>query len=318
MRYNFCTYFDSNYLFKALAMYRSLCRQTMDFKLWVLCFDDKVYEMLSLMALENVELIALSDFEDDDLLKVKAARSKVEYCWTCTPSLPLYILKKHPDLEIATYIDADLYFYSNPKVIFAEFGDSSIMLIEHRYPDKVEYMVNRFGRFCVQFMAFRNDNNGIDALEWWRERCLEWCRYEPEDGKFGDQKYLDDWESRFKGVCVIQNKGAGLAPWNIYGHHLSTDGGRIKVDDDELVFYHFQYLMIYRGRIIQLGHIRLAREHKRLLYEPYIREIFDAVGYVKALDSSFSAGIMPLRFKSIKDIFWAGRGLIRGNFTMSG
>jgi len=61
--YYFCTYFDSNYLIKGLALYRSLVRHAMPFRLWVLCFDDLAYEALQKLALPEVDPISLRDFE---------------------------------------------------------------------------------------------------------------------------------------------------------------------------------------------------------------------------------------------------------------
>jgi hypothetical protein len=74
-------------------MYRSLLRQGDDFHLWIICFDDLVYELLNKLHLEKVTLIPLEQFEDEELLKIKPQRSRVEYCWTCTPSTALYVLK---------------------------------------------------------------------------------------------------------------------------------------------------------------------------------------------------------------------------------
>jgi len=100
-------------------MYKSLLLHvSQDFKLWILCFDELTNKLLSKMNLKNVELISLEEFEDEDLRGVKKDRSAVEYFWTCSPSFPLYILDRYPELDMITYIDADLYFYSDPFPIF--------------------------------------------------------------------------------------------------------------------------------------------------------------------------------------------------------
>ena len=43
MMLNFCTLFDSYYLYKGIALYRSLEQVSDDFTLYIFCFDDKAY-----------------------------------------------------------------------------------------------------------------------------------------------------------------------------------------------------------------------------------------------------------------------------------
>ena len=71
---NFCTYFDINYIHKGLALYDSLVNTGSEFKLWILCFDDKVYEVLRELNLPHAILISESEFEyKDDLFKAITA-----------------------------------------------------------------------------------------------------------------------------------------------------------------------------------------------------------------------------------------------------
>src|SRR6202011_2806436 len=104
MRY-FCTYFDHNYLARALVLYDSLKRNCADFKLWMLCMDEESYAALEKLKLPEVGLISLSELERDDplLRQAKTNRSPLEYYFTCTPSLPLFILGRNPDVDLITY-----------------------------------------------------------------------------------------------------------------------------------------------------------------------------------------------------------------------
>ena len=174
-----------------------------------------------------MRLIALEQFEagDSDLLKAKAERSLVEYFWTCTPSLPLFIFDHYPEVQLITYLDADLCFYADPQPIFDEMEDNSILIIDHRYPPEHAHLAAISGIYNVGLLAFRRDDRGLACLHWWRDRCLEWCFTRSEDGKFGDQKYLDDWPQRFSGVAVLQHKGAGLAPWNAAQYKQAWEAG---------------------------------------------------------------------------------------------
>ncbi|MCS7039631.1 MAG: hypothetical protein NZP34_08510 [Caldilineales bacterium] len=271
--YAFCTYFDRHYLTRGLALYESLRRHcARPFTLWILCFDDETYAVLSRLNLPSVRLIAQAEFEagDDALAAVKTARSRVEYYWTCTPSLPLYVLAHNPEVNLITYLDADLYFYGDPAPIYDELSDGSILIVEHRYAPEYVSLAATSGIYNVGWMSFRRDVRGLACLSWWRERCLEWCYAHYEDGKFGDQKYLDDWPQRFAGVVVLQHKGAGLAPWNLSQYRLTWCNGRLAVDGQPLIFFHFHNFRCVHERAVEpTGGYELPRVAIKHLFLPY-------------------------------------------------
>lgn len=295
MNHQFCTLFDRNYLYKGLTLYNSLLEHCPEFTLWILCMDEPTYETLARLNLAKAKLIRRTEFEDDELLKVKPTRTVAEYCWTCTPSLPLYVLKRNPSLETIAYLDADLFFFSNPAPIYEEFADNAIMIIEHRFPEHLKHLEEN-GIYNVQMLIFRNDASGLECLEWWRERCLEWCYYRLEDGKLGDQKYLDDWPVRFKGVHVLQHKGAGVALWNVMRYAVSKTKGKTFIDEAELVFYHFHgFSMLDNGeyRIGGNSNYPLTTRKIRLIYEPYVKAMRRAVRQVRKVDRQFNHGLYP-------------------------
>jgi hypothetical protein len=306
--YHFCTYFDRNYLTRGLALYESLrrhCRRP--FILWILCFDDETYDTLSRLNLPGVRLITQQEFEagDEALARAKADRSRVEYYWTCTPSLPLYVLRHNPQVDIITYLDADLYFYNDPQPIYDELKDGSVLIVEHRFPPKYEHLVSVYGIYNVSLLTFRQDNNGIECLQWWRERCLEWCHTDSNNGKFGDQKYLDDWLKRFRGVVVLQHKGAGLAPWNIFGHKVECGKISIIVDGAPLIFYHFHGYKHLMMPVVYSDPV--PPDQLRYLYFPY------AVALEKA-----RMQVASLRQESVTSVvsFFAP-DIVRGLLTQS-
>jgi hypothetical protein len=111
---NFCTLFDSNYLARGIALYRSLEKNCPSFHLYVFAFDDNCYEYLKKQQFSSLTPISLQEFEDEELLKIKPGRSAAEYCWTCTPSTIRYCIQRFK-LDACTYLDADMIFYSTPK-----------------------------------------------------------------------------------------------------------------------------------------------------------------------------------------------------------
>ena len=68
---------------------------------------------------------------------------------------------------------------------------------------------------------------------------MEWCFDRLEDGKFGDQKYLEMMSSLFDGVCNIITPGANIAPWNQGKLRFETVEGKLYVNGSNLIFYHF-------------------------------------------------------------------------------
>jgi hypothetical protein len=298
---HFCTLFDSNYLLKGVAMLRTLKQHCPDAHVHVLCMDVQTREILEQLGLPYVTCLSLSEVEDEALLAVKPGRSMAEYCWTLSPCLPWHVLQHNPDIDTITYLDADLYFYSPLQPLFDEIGDASIVIIEHRFPPALKHLeVN--GRFCVEWVGFRRDEQGLACLARWREQCIEWCFHRLEEERMGDQKYLDQWPDKYSGLHILQHAGAGIAPWNYSQYRFGPDGqGTITVDGAPLVFYHFhQFQLLSNGSFDRLsGSYRAMGTEPKTVYEAYEAALTGVLKDVRALRPGFSAGMKPvLRIKS--------------------
>ncbi|MGI8707383.1 MAG: glycosyl transferase [Actinomycetota bacterium] len=293
-QHQFCTLFDSNYLTRAVTMYRSLEEHCPAFHLTCVCFDDRAKELLDLLRLPQLSSVGLWELEasDPSLLSIKSDRTAVEYCWTSTPALPLFLFKRYANLSRVTYLDADLFFFSDPQPLFEEMGDNSVLITPHRFaPEYRHRMVN--GIYNVQFVSFRRDGRGLTCLRWWHDRCIEWCYARPEQGKLGDQKYLDDWPERFEGVHVLEHKGGGLAPWNASSYNVRAVDGRVFVDEDPLVFHHFHGLRIFkdRNRGWKSRGYRVPLGVRHLVYEPYLVAFERVLEEVRSVAPGFCHGM---------------------------
>lgn len=253
----FVTLFNSRYMSRGLVMYESMVNVMTDFILYIIAFDDKAYEKLKELNLKNVEVISLQEFEDEKLLIVKKERTAGEYCWTCSSKSILYILEKY-NVEQCTYIDADLYFFSDPTCLLDEMGDEeSVLITEHRYSDYCN-QAKTSGKYCVQFVTFKNNSEGLKVLKWWTDRCIEWCFSRLEDGKFGDQMYLDHFFELSDEIHELQNIGGGVAPWNASQYTFFTDKQNVlmrKKEDKKaipVVFYHFHALDFFDKDVVHL------------------------------------------------------------------
>ena len=293
---NYCTLFDRNYLYKGLTLYFSLKEHAGDFKLYILCMDDITLELLTRMSLPQVELISLAEFENEALLKAKKERTVTEYSWTCTSSLCYYMLQQKK-VDHIIYLDADLFFFNDPQTMFEEIDGASIAIIEHRSP--IKKYDDIVGKYNVGLIYFKNDDDGYDCCQWWAERVLEWCFYRYEDGKYGDQLYLNDWPTRFKNVRVIKHDGVGIAPWNLkVDYHVSQKDGKLFVNDLPLIFYHFHAFYLLRGNDFgrAVGYF-IPKQKGKLIYPPYIEQIKKSIEFVSKYDSQFHYGYKELPFK---------------------
>ena len=279
MRY-YCTYFDRHYLTRGLALLDSLRQhETSRFTLIVVCMDELTRTILTQLAIPELHLIPLHEIEhrDEALLSTKRSRSLVEYYWTMTPTIILRILERDRAIDLLTYLDADLFFFSSPQPIFDELGQNSILIHEHRFSKRQAHLAPHNGRFNVGLLSFRRDSRGLHVLRWWRERCLEWCFTRYEEGKMGDQLYLEDWPTRFAGVTILQHAGGGVGPWNHDQYQITRSSeGQVLVDRTEIVFYHFHSFKLASPELalpVAYAHYPLTLAGLRYCCVPYVHAL---------------------------------------------
>lgn len=277
MRY-YCTHFDINYIAHSLSLYHSLVTNGGDFTLFMFCMDDRSMDHLQKMNLSNAVLLSYTQLEAaiPGLAIAKSNRTHVEYFYTCSPASCYYVLQNFEKVDLITYLDADLFFYSSPEPLFAELQEASIGIIEHRF----HWLAKRnsvYGIFNVGWINFRKDKDGMNCLVDWMNDCIEWCYQRLEDDKYADQKYLDKWPEQYKDVKILYHKGGNLAVWNIGNYKLTLRGNDIFVDNDKLIFYHFASLKQVDEKIFTSDMsrvlVRTTRIIREKIYIPYIHSL---------------------------------------------
>jgi hypothetical protein len=235
--------------------------------------------------LENVNLVKLEELESacPDLTRVRGERGLVEYYFTCKPALISFLLKTNPRVDRLTYLDADLYFFADHSLLNVE---SSIAIVEHRFASNLQSLAVT-GRYNAGWISVKRDSTGLDCVEWWRQRCIEWCYDTPDDGRYGDQGYLDGFRRLFGSVVSITHKGANLAPWNIGNFSIGLVDGKVVVDGEPLIFYHFHGLRQLRGWLFDSGfhgyQVSMDKTTKEKIYRPYVRLLHQ---YKKCIDEA--------------------------------
>lgn len=257
----FTTFFDKNYLSRGIVLYESLKANCLDFRLHVLCLDEETFNYFQTNRdiypdIISVKLQELED-ADPDLRQAKSNRSKIEYYFTLSPCLPLYILKKFGLLHICS-LDADIMFFSSVDPIFDLLKNFSIIITPHKFSKELlEDRRDRYGKFNVSFQIFKNDVIGLSCLEDWRSKCINWCYdiYDETDGgRFADQKYLDTWHRDYPGqVHSLEESSNGLAVWNIDNYEFSLHDRLVCADGTPVIFFHFHNFKILKDNIALNG-----------------------------------------------------------------
>jgi hypothetical protein len=297
---HYCTYFDRGFLAQGLALWRSLARHDPAAVLWVLALDDETAAMLAELDEGNLRVVRLADVEQGDaaLAAAKSNRSRVEYVFTLSPCWPRWLLAAHPAIERVTYLDADMFFFGDPRGIFAamDAAQASVLVTAHRFPRWL-MRYERHGKFNVGILSFRNDAAGRACLDDWREQCLAWCYDSLEEERYADQKYLDAWPAKLGAkLLVLDRPGVNLAPWNWANEDFVQ---RRWVDDGELVLFHFARFRPLRGdwwwHSGQLEYGVMPGALRRAIYAPYARALLAARDEIRARRPEFDFVRRPAR-----------------------
>lgn len=309
---HYCTYFDRGFLSQGLALWRSLAAQDVDAVLWVLALDEFTADILREVGGTWLRVVRLEELEKEDrqLAAVKSERTRVEYFFTLSPCWPRWLLKQRPEIGRLTYVDADLFFFDDPREMFEamDAAGASVMLTAHRFPAWLAAHYEQHGKFNVGILSWRRDAVGLACLDEWRAQCLAWCFDRVEDGKYADQKYLDGWPARWGAqLLVLDDAGVNAAPWNWAGKTWAmSDRGKgeepvatqaaparriVTVEDRPLVVFHFARFRPLRGawwwQSGQLDYGVMPGWLRNAIYGPYARALLSARDEIAAKRPGF-------------------------------
>jgi len=286
-----CTVADKLYLSKALALYRSLEAVTNSFSLFVCCTDDDTFQILKALKLPRCVPVSLSELGDEELFVLKRQRKASEFCWTLKSYFMTYLLETK-GLPHVLYCDSDIGFMDDPALLYHDWGESAVYLCTQRDVDWVE---QKYGKYQAGIVGVKNNDTGRRMLHWWKQKCREWCFSYVDNDRMGDQKYLDQVPEMFGDVKISTHRGIDAAPWNtVYSNNYSVavQGGRVSIDGDPLIAYHFACVDIYDEHhfdLWNLGRIEIQPVVRNAIYVPYLRLLRDAVTDIKSQAKPFFA-----------------------------
>ena len=310
----FCTLFDSYYMPQGLTMIYSLLKVNPNCFIYVVAMDEDCYKLLKKTVNNRVSIINLNEVENKypQLKKTKTHRTKPEYYFTSKGFICHYIIQKEKQIDSVTYLDSDLYFFSDPQSIFDELKEASVGITKHNF-HWLSLHQQKYGKFNAGWITFKTTTEGLKCLEEWMVDCSNWCFGYLDGQKYGDQKYLDSWGEKYKSVKVIKTKGANLAPWNIKKYSIKTKGNQILIDEDILIFYHFSKLYQVNSNQFKTNlnrfFVSIGGIIKDKIYLPYLTKLVNhQTSSIKILSNSNRNKTFKGRFlnleRKIRDYFF--------------
>jgi hypothetical protein len=271
-------------------MIQSARRQGFTQDIHVLCLSNECEQTMAKLALAGVKIITLGMLETKipRLTAAKANRSMVEYYFTCMAALHTYLFETLPAVGGTMYVDADIQFFENPETVFDAIGDAPVAVTPHNFmPQKRDF--EKYGLFNGGWSAFRRTPEGLSCLQWWLEQSLVWCYNRIDGERYANQKYMNRFPQIAPRTKILRQKGFNCAPWNIGNYRLTEREGRLWVDDEPLVFYHFHSLK-RRALSFEFPHqiygSQVSWRIRNKLYRPYIAELLRYERQVREADAA--------------------------------
>lgn len=286
---HYCVYFDHRYAPLGLAMLRSLRAHGSQGTVWVLCLSPEAEAIVRAFDVDAVRVVTLTELEGHfaGLPDARIDRSTIEYYFTLTPHLLRYVLDTDTAAARVAYLDSDLYFFDAPDIVWAAQGDAPVAILPHNFHAGIEHL-KKFGTYNVSWVSFDRSEQAGRCLDFWVNGCREWCRDTAEGfGRFADQGYLDRFHEFAPDLAVVRHKGCNVGPWNVGGYRIRHREGRVWIDEDPLVFFHFTGFKkgpfgrwYNQHRIHRTGTPRVVRDH---IYRPYLQALLAAKAFVAPL-----------------------------------
>lgn len=261
----------NNYIPKARILAKSLKQYNPGWKLHVI-----ISEPLDPSVQPESEpfdsIIALDQLEIENLESWIFKHKVTEICTAVKGQATLYLL----DLigaDRIIYFDPDIVVFNSLKPLEDLLDKHPIILTPHQNKPDRDYQTIidneigslRWGVFNLGFFALRNDGQGREFAEWWRDRLMEFCYDDIPFGLFTDQRWCDLAPVFFDKLYILRDPEYNVATWNLSQRNIRmASDGTILADGAPLRFYHFSGYDSGAGSTMVK---RFIPDEKHLIYE---------------------------------------------------
>lgn len=291
------TILDENYLVQCLALYHSWLESGSTGRFYFFAMDQRASDVLRRLALGKARIVDRETFAHPDLEAQRPFRGNGELCWASKPLAIQFMLDEMPNPDWACYLDGDMAFFGDPEPVLAGAGTRAFgLLTPHRFGPRMLHWIPKVGIHNAGFAAFRDAPDTRRVLQRWFRDCLARPKLSERKGDTFDQKILDQISEEESHVADLDHPGINLAPWNADNCSLTGSGGKIRVNDRELILYHFQSLRMHTNRLFTLynGDWRIPLRLRRFVYAPYVHRLRTAINDLQTVAPDYQPPVCPI------------------------
>jgi len=220
----------------------------------------------------------------------------LEFNTAIKPFAFLHLFEEREFTEVC-YLDPDILLFAPLTRVWDALEQNEAVLTPHitePLPEDgcspYDHTLLKSGVYNLGFAAFRRTDGTAEFLKWWAERCTAHCRVDTEANLFTDQRWMDFAPAFIEKLHILRHPGYNVAYWNLPHRSFTKDeSGRILVNGQDLVFYHFSGLVIDNANL-------LSRHENRYLN----REL----GLVGEICAQYRNLVLANEWKKTKDIPW--------------
>jgi hypothetical protein len=279
MNATYCTITDYFYSPKALVLYESLAAVvgSTDFNFFVLCLDEHAERAVAGLRIDNLQPISASQIPE---LATVNERPIFEFACAAKPFLLEFLLEQKR-LPKVCYFDSDMWFLSDPSFMFQHLDSYDILLKPSLTEADAVRKDWQWAAYSAKYTGYYNGGfvgvnfHALAFVRWWKQMCVKSTSHDFRAFTVGDQRYLDFVPGCFEKVLLLRHKGCNFKHWMVKNGGVKRTNGKLFVDGEEVVFFHFsqnlgnitEYDSLVHPEVID--YIARLKEARRILGAPY-------------------------------------------------
>ncbi|MGJ7901619.1 hypothetical protein [Lysobacter sp. 1R34A] len=241
------TSINNGYLPKARILAASVRKHHPEARM-VLMLSDRKHPSLDYSDFDQVLMPEDLGIEVENIDAWLFDHTVVELCTAVKPFAFRKLFKQ--GFKNVVYLDPDTVVYSRMSELETDMERHPVTLTPHvsvpaqdvdDLHDGEMLGCLRHGVFNLGFLALTDQGEGPAFLQWWLDRCRDYCYDDNQRGLFTDQKWIDLAPCFFSTLNIMRLPSYNVATWNLYYRRVGrgTDG-EISVNEIyPLRFYHF-------------------------------------------------------------------------------